>query len=155
VPKQTLTRKAADNPYFHRDFHIALNYAIDYLHRKFGEEAVWEYLAQFAEAWYSPLKKSISENGLIAVKDHYEKIYKIEEADYEIQLSEDELIIHLAASPAVMHIKSKGHRVSELFHETVAAVNKAICKNTPFDCELREYRQENGGYTLLFSRRTG
>jgi len=153
MPKQILTRKAADHPYFHRDFHIALNDGIHYLYKKFGAGAVREYLTQFAEAWYSPLKKSLIENGLTAIKDHYEEIYQIEEADFEMQLSEDELIIRLFASPAVRYIKANGHPVSEVFDETVAAVNRAICQNTPFDCEMCDYHQENGGYTLRFFRR--
>ena len=153
MPKQIISRKAADNPYFHQDFHIALNYSIDYLHKKFGAKAVREYLEQFAKAWYSPLKKSLLEDGLIAVKNHYEKIYRIEQAEFTMQFSDDELTLRLAASPAVMHIKANGHPVCELFHETVATVNKTICQDTPFDCEVREYDQENGGYRLRFFRR--
>ena len=153
MPKQIITRRAADNAYFHRDFHIALNYAIDYLHKKFGEEAVREYLAQFADAWYSPLKKSLLEKGLHAIKEHYEVIYKTEDAEFDIKLYEDELIIHLLASPAVMHIKSGGHAVSPLFYETVATVNKEICRDTPFACELLHYDVDSGGYRLRFFRR--
>ena len=151
--KKMISRKASDNEYLHKDFHIALNYGIDYLHEKFGVEAVREYLAHFAEAWYSPLKKSLIENGLIAVKNHYEKIFQIEQAEFTMHPDDDELIIRLAASPAVMHIKANGHPVSELFRETIAVVNKAICKDMPFNCEVCEYHQENGGYTLRFFRR--
>jgi len=153
VPKETITRKASDNPYFHRDFHIALNYGIDYLHRKFGEGAVREYLAQFARAYYAPLKSGLKEDGLIVIKEHYEKIYKIEGAEFDIKFSQNELIIHLFASPAVMHIKANGHRVSPTFHETVTTVNKEICRDTPFECEVIEYEHENGAYRLRFFRR--
>jgi len=153
VPKQIITRKAADNAYFHKDFHIALNYAIDYLHENFGEEAVREYLAQFADAWFSPLKLSLSKEGLIAVKNHYEEIYRIEQAEFTISFPGDELIIRLVASPAVMHIQDKGHEVSPLFYETVATVNAEICRDTPFACELLDYYSENGGYRLRFFRR--
>ncbi len=151
--KQTITRKAADNDYFHRDFHIALNYAIGYLHENLGEEAVREYLIQFADAWTSPLKQAVLENGLSAIKRHYEKIYILEAAAFDMQLSDDELLIHLVASPAVAHIKSNGHVVSPLFYETVATVNREICRDTPFACELLHYDQESGGYRLRFFRR--
>jgi len=153
VPKQTITRKAADNDYFHRDFHIALNYAIGYLHEHFGEEAVREYLVQFADAWYSPLKQAVLENGLSAIKAHYENIYTLEAAEFDMQLSDEELLIHLFASPAVVHIKSNGHAVSPLFHETVVTVNREICRDTPFACELLHYDADNGGYRLRFFRR--
>ncbi len=153
MPKQIITRKAADNAYFHRDFHIALNYAIDYLQRKFGADAVREYLAQFAGAWYAPLKTTLAEKGLSAVKAHYENIYALEGAEFDMQISGDELVIHLHASPAVRHIKANGHAVSPLFYETVAAVNQEICRDTPFACELLDYHSETGGYRLRFFRR--
>ena len=153
MSKQTITRKASDNSYLHKDFHIALNYGIEYLHEKFGKDSVREYLTQFARAYYSPLISSIKEQGLLAIKEHYEKIYEIEEAVFDMSFSLDELIIHLSASPAVMHIKAKGHSVSKLFRETVATVNKTICENTIYDSELLEYNEGNGAYRLRFFRR--
>ena len=154
MPKEIITRKASDNPYFHKDFHIALNYGIDYLHKKYGEEAVREYLEQFAGVYYFPLKKTIKENGLRAIREHYEKIYEIEGAEYDTSFSHDELTIHLFASPAVLHMKMSGHPVSPLFHETITTVNKEICNNTPFECEVLEYKHETGAYRLHFFRRT-
>ncbi len=154
MPKESFTRKASDNPYLHKDFHIALNYGIDYLYKKFGEEAVREYLVQFANAYFSPLKKTIKENGLRAIREHYVKIYEIEGAEYDTSFSQDELIITLFASPAVLHMNTNGHSVSPLFHETVTTVNKEICNNTPFECEVLEYKHENGAYRLHFFRRT-
>lgn len=155
MPKQTLTQKASDNQYFHKDFHIALNYGIDYLHKRFGEEAVVEYLIQFAKAYYLSLRIAIKEKGLLAIKEHYEKIYEVESAEFNMNISPDELIIQLSASPAVVHIKTKGHSVSELFRETVVTVNKTICENTSYDFEMLEYNDENGAYRLRFFRRKG
>lgn len=154
MAKEIMRRKAADNPYLHKDFHIAFNYGIDYLNKNFGEESVTEYLQQFAGSFYSPLKKSLNERGLIAIKEHYKKIYKIEEAEFKMKFSQDELVIHLSASPAVMHIRTSGHVVAELFHETVTTINKTICKDTLFDFELLEYDKENGACIQRFYRRS-
>ena len=153
MPKQTMTRKASDNRYLHKDFHIALNYSIDYLHNNFGKEAVREYLTQFANAYYSPFKDAIKAKGLFAIKEHYEKIYKIEEANFDIIFSQDELIIHLMASPVVMYIKAKGHPVSKMFHESIETVIKTICMDTPYDFEMLEYHEDNGAYRMRFFRR--
>ena len=153
MPKQTMTQKSSDNPYFHKDFHILLNYGIDYLHKNIGEEAVREYLIQFAVTYYSPFKSAIQDKGLLAIKEHYEKIYKIEGAVFDISYSQDELIIHLMASPAVMYIKAEGHSVSPLFRESVATVIKTICQDTPYDVEMLEYHEYNGSYRMRFFRR--
>lgn len=154
MSKEVTTRKAADNPYFHKDFHIALNYGIEYLHEKFGEEAVREYLAQFADSYYSLLKESLMKKGLIVLKEHYEEIYKTEGAEFKINFSSDEMSINLFASQAVQHIKARGHSVSPVFHETILTVNKEICRNTSFDCEMTRYNDDNGSYTLHFFRRS-
>jgi len=153
MPKQTVTYKTSDNQYYHKDFHIALNYGIDYLHKKFGEEAVREYLTQFADTYYSSLRIAIKEKGLLAIKMHYENIYDIENAEFNMSFSSDELVIELSASPAIMHIKANGHSVSELFYETVTTVNKTICKNTLYDFEVLKYNDKNGAYQLRFFRR--
>ncbi len=139
--------------YFHQDFHIALNYGIEYLLQRFGIETVQAYLAQFAKAYYAPLKRALKETGLVAVKAHYEKIYEIEGAQYHIKIAQDELLIHLLASPAVNHIQASGHQVSPLFHETIGTVNKEICRDTPFNCEMTSYDPGTGGYQLRYYKR--
>ncbi len=147
-------QKAKESTYFHQDFHIALNYGIEYVRQRFGPESVKEYLAQFAAAYYTPLKKALKDTGLTAIKAHYEKIYHTEHAQFQMQLLPAELHILLHASPAVAHIKAGGHKVSPLYHETVSTVNREICRDTPYDCELTKYNPENGGYQLRYYKRS-
>lgn len=153
MTRQTLRQKTPDSKYYHPDFHIAFNYGLEYLHNNFGEESVHEYLVEFANVYFAPLNKALQVKGLIAIKEHYENIYQIENAIFSLTISENELLIHLSASPAVMYIKEKGHTVSPLFKETVTTVNKEICKNTPYECELMEYDNENGAYQIRFLKR--
>ncbi len=153
MPRKILTHKATDSRYFHRDFHILLNMALDYLGRNFGQESVREYLEQFAEAWYSPLKEALQKRGLVAVKEHYESIYRTEGADYDMRFSGNELVIRLKFSPAVEYIQAGGNLVSRWFRDTVGVVNRTICKGTDFDCDVQDYSEENGGYVLRFFRR--
>ena len=85
MTKEVMERRASDNEYIHKDFHGALSAAIEYLHKNYGEQAVRDYLWQFANTFYSPLKDALSERGLVALKEHFEKIYKIEEPTSGIQ----------------------------------------------------------------------
>ena len=64
MPKKIIKQKASDSTYYHPDFHIALNYGIDYLHKSLGEEAVREYMMQFANAYFASLKKALKDKGL-------------------------------------------------------------------------------------------
>ena len=153
MTKQIIRQKTSDSTYYHPDFHIAFNYGIEYLHKNFGENVVLEYLMRFANAYFAPLKKALMDTGLLAIKEHYEKIHQIENAIFSLNISNNELLIHISESPAVMYIKENGHAVSPLFQETVTTVNKEICMNTPYECELVDYNSENGAYQLRFFKR--
>ncbi len=153
MAKKVINQKASNSTYFHPDFHIALNYCIEYLHQNFSEEAVREYMMQFANAYFAPLKKALMEKGLLAIKEHFEKIYKIETAVFDMNISCNDLNIHLYESPAVIYIKANGHRVTFLYRETIASVNEEICRNTDYDCEVLDYNDDTGAYHLRFFKR--
>ncbi len=151
--KKTMKRRASDNVYLHKDFHGALNQALVYLERNFGGEAVGEYLRQFAGNFYSPLTRDLKKRGLDALKDHLERIYTLEGADFRIERSADELVLTVDACPAVAHIRKMGLPVSRHFSETTKTLNAAICEGTGYEFELIEYDPESGRRVERYSRR--
>ena len=58
MAKQVMDRKASDNKYLHKDFHVTLDIGIDYIGKHYGEDAVKEYLIRFADAYYRPMSLS-------------------------------------------------------------------------------------------------
>ena len=153
MPRDVMVRSAADNAYLHKDFHGALSRGIDYIEIRFGEEAVREYLRRFTVAYYAPVIEQISERGLPALREHFETIYAIEGGEVEFTRTADELVLRVAASPAVMHMRAHGYPVARLFVETVKTVNEALCAGTPFTAELVAYDPETGRSVQRFSRR--
>lgn len=153
MSKRVMKRKASDNKYLHKDFHGAMSYAIDYLHKSYGENAVREYLRKFTKAFYAPLIDDLKKRGLAALKEHFEKIYNIEGGDVEISLSEDELIIKVNKCPAVTYMKDNNIPVASLFYETTKTVNEALCEDTEFACEFTNYDENTGGNIQRFYRR--
>jgi hypothetical protein len=151
--KEVMRRSAADNAYLHKDFHGALSTALFYLEEKYGADAVREYLRQFASTFYAGLTQAVKERGLVALKEHFEDIYRIEGGDVTIGLGNDEMLMQVAACPAVTHMRKTGQPVSPLFYETTKTVNETICEGTPFRAELLAYDQETGRSTVRFSRR--
>ena len=155
MPKEIMRRTAADNAYLHKDFHGALSEGLEFLHNRYGPDAVREYLRRFADEFYAPLKKALKEKGLVAVRDHYEKIYKLEEGKATFTLSDGELVIDVAESPAVTHMRKNGYTVARLFHETIKTVNETICEGTDFAFELQSYDPATGKSRQRFYRRAG
>jgi len=144
MPKMIMTRKASDNHYLHKDFHGALNLALEYLRKHFGNDAVRGYLRQYAKSFHAPLIRNLRRRGLIALKEHFKKIYAVEGAPIRINCSKDELRLETDFCPAVKHIRKIGQTVSPLFNETERTVHEAICENTPFAYELVSYDKKTG-----------
>ena len=65
-----MTRSASDNAYLHKDFHGALSGGIEYLHSRYGDEAVREYLRQFTLSYFAPLRRQLQQRGLAALAEH-------------------------------------------------------------------------------------
>lgn len=155
MAREVMRRKASDNIYLHRDFHGALSAGIEYLHEHYGEQAVRDYLRQFTLAFHAPLREQLKARGLIALKEHFERMYELEGGEVEITLSPDELTIQVKACPALTHMREQGYPVARLFSETTKTVNKALCEGTPFAAELVEYDEQSGRSVQRFFRRRG
>ena len=150
--KEVMERTARESVYFHQDFHGALSVGIEYLHEQYGEQAVRDYLREFALSFYAPLRRALREKGLAALKDHFEALYQIEGGTVQFELSADELVMRVAACPAVGHMRSHGYPVARLFHETTRTINEALCEGSPYSAELLEYEPQSGRSVQRFSR---
>ena len=153
MPRDVMRRSASDNQYLHKDFHGALSNGIEYLHDRFGESAVREYLREFTRTCFSPLIADLHTRGLVALAEHFRRIYGIEGARAEISLSDEELVIRVPYCPAVQHMRQNGYRVAGLFHETTKTVNEALVEDSDYEAELVEYDEETGRSVQRFARR--
>ncbi len=153
MAKEIVERRAADNAYLHKDFHGALSAGLDYVADRYGEEAVRDYLRQFALSFYAPLREKIQQQGLVALRDHIEKTYAIEGRQVAIACSDEEMTVRVESCPAVMHMRAHGYTVSPHFHETTRAVNDALCEGSDFHAELLEYDEQTGRSEQRFKKR--
>ena len=155
MPVKKMVRKAADNKYLHNDFHNILNLGIEYLREHFGDESVREYLRQFADSFYTPLKEDLKKRGLEALYNHFYEIYRVEEAldDVSFVSAKNTLMLNIKRCPAVTHMVSSGVAVSPLFLETSKTVCETICEGTEYAYELLSYNEADGASIQRFYRR--
>ena len=153
MTKEIVRRNAADNAYLHKDFHGALSTGIAYLEQRYGAEAVQGYLRQFARAFYTGLTQALNERGLIALREHLERIYGLEGGEISLTGSDDELLLQVEACPAVTHMREHGYAVAPLFYETSRTVYAAVCEGTPFALEWLGYDEASGRSVVRFFRR--
>ena len=105
---------------------------------------VWTYLV---------LTLFLGDKGLVALKDHFETVYRLEGGDARFDLSEDEVVISVSVCPAVRHMRDRGYPVARMFAETTRTVNEALCEGTPIFAELVQYDPQTGRSVQRFGRR--
>lgn len=153
MAKEVMRRRAADNVYLHKDFHGALSNGIAYLEERYGEGAVRDYLRQFALTYYAPLREELRRRGLVALEEHFARIYATEGSPIRTRLTAEELVLEIDSCPAVTHMRKHGMPVARLFSETSRTVNEALCEGTAYAAELVSYRDSDGRSVQRFYRR--
>ena len=150
--KLVMERTAADNEYFHRDFHISGERGLRYVGEKYGDADVVAYLTQFTKAYYSPLIAKIKENGLAEMKAHIEEIYAVEKAPENVKctLTDNELRVTVTECPGVKYMKESGYEPSKWYIEDTRTVNAVIAEESGYGFELISYNAENGAAEYRF-----
>lgn len=152
---EVMTRKASDNKYLHRDFHNLLNLGLEYLRAEYGEQAVLDYLRQFTNSYYAPLKRQLLTKGLEAIARRHRQVFEAEEAEdlLEIRLMEEELLVRVIRSPAVEHLLHSRLTPSPMQVETLRTVHTELCRDTPYAYELLSYEPSTGASLERFYKR--
>ena len=153
MAKLEMERKAADNKYLHRDFHISADNGVEYVGKKYGDAGVNEFLTQFAKAYYIPLVKEYQQIGLIAIKNYIEKLYKIEEAEdaIEIILIDNVLSVKVRYCPALKYMKAQGKTPSKWYEMTTRIVYNQLAKDCGLKFYMSEYDVDTGATEYSFS----
>ena len=153
MAKEVMDRKASDNEYLHKDFHISMNVGLEFVRENYGRDGVVEYLKTFSSHYYAPLTQGLKEQGLSVLRDYFQKIYEIEKADCKIEYSEDLMTVAIHECPALKHFKKMKVTPSSLYILTTLTVYETICEGTPFAFECLEYNCATGKSVLKFFRR--
>jgi hypothetical protein len=152
MKKLFIERRASDNKYLHRDFHIALDQGLAYLGLEYGGGAVDEYLGNFARDYYAPLVLDARARGFAALREHIASIYEAEEARGAVAFAEagGELLVAVSACPAVAFMRESGHAPSKWHVKTTSAVYGAIAKELGMGFEMASYDDETGAAEYRF-----
>ncbi len=147
-----MDRKAADNEYFHRDFHSSMNMGIEYVGEKFGIDGVREYLTMYTEDVYKNVISDAKENGLAAIEkkilDTYEKEKSLDLL--KMERTDDKLIVNVAKCPAIEHLKNTGRTVSKWYRYTTEIVMEVLAEKSGLTFHMDSYDEETGAASYTF-----
>jgi len=151
---QIMDRKAADNEYFHMDFHSSLNMGIDYLGTKYGTDSVVEYLTIYTNRVYCKVIEAIKADGLKAIYDKIADTYKKEHAEdaVSMELTDDSLVVKIAYCPAVKHLLSTGRVVSKWYPYSTEVVMSVLAEAGGYKFTMESYDEATGAAAYRFEK---
>lgn len=157
MSKLVMERRASDNKYLHRDFHVSGDTGLAYVGSRWGDAGVKEYLERFARAWYSPLAAEVKKNGLAAIKEHIEKTYQTEEASevLHITLNKNLLNVCVDRCPGIAYMRSIGYDSSPWYGELTSTVYRVIAEMCGLGFEMVSYDKDTGKAEYRFFSGSG
>jgi len=150
---KVIERRASDNKYLHRDFHISMNMLMQYICDEFGVGALIEYLVQFSRAFHSQRTENMKTDGLECLRKYFTDIYEKEEWPVSIVLENDVLTISQDACPGIAYLEKNGHKPVTKYIETYTTVYRTMCEGTPYEYIMEKFTTETGACRQRFQRR--
>lgn len=143
---EIMDRKAAENEYFHRDFHSSMNMGIEYVGAHYGLAGVREFLRRYTEHVYGPVFSAMSTDGLAAIGAKIEDTYRKEKATDVLQIQQSETALHVSVRecPAVRHLHKTGRTVSKWYRYTTQFVMEYLAEKGGFAFAMEAYDEETG-----------
>lgn len=151
---KVVERKASDNKYLHRDFHISMNMLMEYISKEYGPSALTEYLMQFSCEFHSKRKEDLQKGDLSILYNYFLETYKKEEWAVSIEFKNDILIISQERCPGISHILKSGYKPVEQYIETYTTVYSTLCKDTPYEYIMESFDPKTGKCRQRFQRRS-
>ncbi len=143
--------KREGKKYLHKDFHLLGDNALKYCAEHYGADAVVNFLKGFAVYYFAPQIREMKEQGLPAVQQWLEKLYRVEEASEVLhtQLSGDTLTVTIDYCPVIAFMRSLNQEPSACYIEQTRTLYAAIAQAAGLDFVLDRY-EENGAAQFRF-----
>lgn len=147
-----MDRKASDNKYLHRDFHLSADIGIAYVGNNYGDDAVKEYLVQFTRSYFAKLVDAVKLRGLIAIEEYLHRIFRAEEKENYLQteLTEQQIKVKIIKCPAIEYMKSAGRVPSKWYGETTKTVYPILAEMAGIKFDLISYNEDTGAAQYIF-----
>ena len=141
--------------YLHPYFHVYMERAMNYIHDKYGEEGLREYLAQYVAAFHKPRIEAITAEGLAPLETYLREIYAAEAAEDALTLNREgnELWVHLAYSPAVRFLNEAEHKPSQQYLAGINAIYEELARQSGLECTVEQFDPDTGAAVYRFVQR--
>jgi len=135
----------------HKDFHGALSFGLQFIEERYGTEGLREFLEGLADTVYKPLADALRQQGLSALREHWETVFGLEGGEIDMQMEDGQLVLRVLRCPAIAHMKQLGYRIAAHYCEHTRIVNEAVCAAAGYASSV-EYDQSAGQCVQRFWR---
>lgn len=116
----------------HLDFHGAVNTTIEFIVKRYGIGALHEVFRRVGTDVYQDLRRHLLAGDSEEVVRHWRHFFTREGADYDITVSDDEIVLTVRRCTAWHHVQKIHGAVSAQFCDQTSVVNTALAEGTPF-----------------------
>ena len=121
-----------DDGNVHMDFHGATNTTIKFIIEKYGINAMNDIFKKFGNDVYKDIKYHIKKGNIKMLAKHWQHFFDRENADYNICIGDEEIILTVNRCTAYEHVKKIVGEVSPNFCDQTIKTNEAIAEGTPY-----------------------
>jgi predicted ArsR family transcriptional regulator len=119
----------------HLDFHGATNTTIDFIVSRYGIEAMHEIFKKVGRDVYQDIRRHLMEGDADELVKHWRHFFDRESADYDISVTDDQIVLTVRHCTAWHHVKAIAPGVSPFFCDQTVVTNNAMAEGTPFAVE--------------------
>lgn len=134
----------------HLDFHGATNTTIDFIVARYGVAALHEIFTRVGRDVYADLRRHLEAGDRDELVRHWRHFFSREHADFDIEITEEEVVLTVRRCPAWHHVEKIVGSVSPHFCDQTSITNAAMAAGSPFEIETRP---SGGGSCVQVIRR--
>lgn len=128
----------------HKDFHGVMSYLIKFIRESHSQKHMEEFFSQAASYNYKPLIDRIKKNGLIEMKKHLERVFSMENGEFELEFENSKLAFEVRKCPAIWYMKDNDQEVDKDFCRcSTELVNQSIARECGYNFSVK-YDQDKG-----------
>ena len=116
----------------HMDFHGATNTTIDFIIKNYGIEAMDQIFARVGKDVYADIRRHLMEGNTGELVKHWRHFFDREQAEYDLEISDDEIVLTVRHCTAYHHVQKIAPAVSGHFCDQTIKVNNAMADGSPF-----------------------
>jgi len=116
----------------HMDFHGAANTTIDFIIKNYGIDVMDEIFTRVGQDVYADIRAHLLDGNAGELVKHWRHFFDREDADYQIEVGADEVVLTVRHCTAYAHVKKISGQVSDHFCDQTIKVNHALAKDGPF-----------------------